>query len=143
MLHIYFNRIATDSLNCLNEFNENCITGPPQILLRKVYDKVNNGLDGRCNDKEKSAEFIDNIKCLDTEQKVETVRMCSDKHIKLLELVSKLDFARRFGPTCCAFQAFKTCSLDSMRTVCGEEEANFFESLLLEFVSTDTCDTNH
>lgn len=128
-------RTAQESVSCLNDFNENCVTGPPQMFLRKIYSTVKKGLDERCTDGDKAAEFVENLKCLDTDQKAETVRMCSDKHIKLLEKVAELEFGARTGPLCCAFQAYKSCSMDAITGVCGESQANYFQSILMEYVS--------
>lgn len=88
----------------MTNFNEKCVTGPPKLLLKKIYGTVKRGLDERCDNENKASEFVENVKCLDTEEKVEAVRMCSDKHIKLLEKVVELEFGQRTGPLCCSFQ---------------------------------------
>lgn len=134
ILHLH-HRTAHSSIDCLSEFNENCVVGPPQILLRKVYSTVREGLNERCNDDDKAYEFVENLRCLDTEEKIEAVRMCSDKHVKLLEKVGELDFGRRTGPMCCAFQAYKQCAMERINEVCPPDQANYFQSILMEYVS--------
>src|SRR5699024_6658407 len=108
----------------------------PQIFLRKIYGSVKKGLEDRCTDDDKASEFVENLKCLDTDEKVESVRMCADKHIKLLEQVAALDFGQRTGPLCCSFQAYKQCTIDAVKSACGEEQANYFLDIIMEYVST-------
>lgn len=127
--------MAHSSIDCLSDFNENCVLGPPQILLRKIYKTVKEGLNERCNEDDKAHEFVENLRCLDTEEKIEAIRVCSDKHVKLLEKVGELDFGRRTGPMCCAFQAYKQCAMDSIKDACPPDQANYFQSILMEYVS--------
>ena len=76
------------------------------MFLKKIYGKVKQGLDERCDDDAKATEFVENLKCLDSDDKIESVRRCSDKHLKLLEKVGELEFGQRTGPLCCSFQVF-------------------------------------
>lgn len=99
-----FDSAARESLGCVTNFSEKCVTGPPKLLLKKIYGTVKRGLDERCDNENKASEFVENVKCLNTEEKIEAVRMCSDKHIKLLEKVVELEFGQRTGPLCCSFQ---------------------------------------
>ena len=113
-----------------------------QIFLSKIYSNVRKGLDERCTDTDKANEFVDNLKCLDTDDKVEAVRTCSDKHVLLLEKVSNIgDMLQRTGPLCCAFQAYKKCTIDTVSKVCGTDQANYFLSIIMEYVSKQSSRT--
>lgn len=100
-----------------------------------MYKTVREGLDERCDDDDKANEFVENLRCLDTEEEIEAVRRCSDKHVKLLEKVAEFNFGQRTGPMCCAFQVYRQCAVDALKDACPPDQANYFQSILIEYVS--------
>lgn len=121
-----------DSMGCLISMNDKCVTGPPQLFMKKLFGSIKQSISDRCDDPENLQEFLDNLQCLDTDAKVEAVRKCSDKHIVILEAVSNFKPEARSGALCCAFQGHQDCLEKVVREQCGDSQANYFKSLVAE-----------
>ncbi|KAI2808181.1 hypothetical protein BLOT_006123 [Blomia tropicalis] len=135
-------RNARESLGCMKDFSNTCVIGTPKMYLSKIYNAANKSLEDHCTNEDRSKEFLETLSCLDTDEKVERVRKCSDKHILMLEKAVDVEIGQRAGPMCCTFEAYKNCILDTVKEVCSEEDANYFLSIIMEYADelvTVTC----
>lgn len=128
-----YNRSVDQSLDCLTNLNNQCVTGPPQMLMKKIFGNLKQSIKDRCTNDDNLKEFLDNLMCLDTADKVEQVRRCSDKHIRILQAVSDLATENRMSAMCCALQEHQDCMEKTIRDQCGSSQAEFFKTLIAEY----------
>lgn len=102
------------------------------LFMKNLFGNIKQTIIDRCENPENLQEFLENLQCLDSDAKVESVRQCSDKHIRVLEAVSGFKPEARIGAMCCAFQGHQDCLEKTVREQCGESQANYFKSLIAE-----------
>ena len=91
-------------------------------------------IEDRCSDEDHANDMIDTLKCLDTDEKIGRIRKCSDKHIKLLEIVVDSGMENIAAPACCSFYAFQECTVKTFTDICGEKALDYFKNILNEYV---------
>lgn len=128
-------REGEKGVTCLENFLNDCIEGPPKPVALGLIKKIKKNMANRCHDDDASQELLDAVACLDTDAKVEEIRKCSDKHLKLLEIVADSDLVVKASGLCCGFYAFKDCMTGVFRRHCGDAGVEYFKTMLLEYVS--------
>lgn len=146
---------AKVSLKCISDEAKECSKGAAKAIFTKVMNDLEKHLHTRCDKAEDRAEFLKHVQCFQDPEKADALRLCSDKHMIMMEKVSQLPKELRLGGSCCSSHGFRECVMEKMNSFCPGESADYFENLISEvseenlelvckdFSSYEQCDSKY
>ena len=96
---------------------------------------MQNHLNTRCDSPPHRVDFLKHVQCFTDKSKAEAVRLCSDKHLVMMEKVSNMAKDLRMGGACCTAHAFRECVIGKISELCSGESGDYFNDMISEVVS--------
>src|SRR6218665_2548084 len=78
---------AKTGLTCIKDHATTCMKGPLKAVTMKVLNDLDKHLNTHCDSKPHRQEFLSHVSCFTDPAKVEAIRLCSDKHMVMMEKV--------------------------------------------------------
>lgn len=125
---------AKAGLKCLSDQAKECMKGALKSLTVKVMGDLEKHLNTHCDSPPHRAEFLKHVQCFQDQAKADAIRLCSDKHMVMLEKVSNMPKELKLGGACCSSHALRECILGKITTLCSGESGDYFNELINEVV---------
>lgn len=123
---------AKGGLTCIKDQATECMKGPLKAITLKVLNDLDKHLNTHCDSQPHRAEFLSHISCFTDANKAEAVRLCSDKHMVMMEKVYGFAPADRVGGGCCTAHGFKECIIGKVTELCSGETGDYFNDMIAE-----------
>ena len=121
----------------MKDYTGECMNGPTKTLSTKMLGSLEGHLNTRCDSAAHRADFLKHIQCFTDAAKAEAIRMCSDKHLVMMEKVSNLPKDLRVGGSCCTAHGLKQCVIGKIHELCSGESGDYFDDMISEVVCID------
>ncbi|UXI14490.1 putative ATP-dependent RNA helicase DDX46-like [Sarcoptes scabiei] len=143
---------AKEGLKCLTDYAKECSKGPVRAVATKLSNDLEKHLHARCDDPGQRGELLKHIQCFKDQSKADAIRLCSDKHMVMMEKVSNLPKPLRVGGACCSSHSFHECVIGHITKLCSGETGDYFSDMVddvaeenidlicKEFTNLDRCD---
>ena len=113
-----------------------CMNGPMKAVTTKVLGDLENHLNTRCDSAPHRADFLKHVQCFTDAAKADAIRLCSDKHLVMMEKVSNLPKDLQIGGSCCTAHGLKECVVGKIHELCSGETGDYFNDMISEVVCT-------
>lgn len=140
---------AKAGLKCLADHARDCAKGAMKSLTIKVMNDLERHLHTRCDNPDERAEFLKHVQCFHDQSKIDSVRLCADKHMVMLEKVSNLPKPLRLGGACCSSHSLRDCAINKITSLCSGETGDYFNEMIgeiaeenIELVCKEYSDTD-
>lgn len=130
--HPILNRKAKAGVTCLKDQANECMNGPMKSVTIKILGDLSNHLNTRCDSAPHRADFLKHVACFTDKAKADAVRLCSDKHLVMMEKVSVMPKENRLGGGCCSAIALKDCVVGKISELCSGETGEYFNDMIQE-----------
>jgi len=123
---------AKGGIKCLKDQAQECMQGPMKSVTIKVMGDLENHLNTRCDSPPHRADFLKHVQCFTDDAKAEAIRLCSDKHMVMMEKVSNMNKDLRLGGSCCTAHAMRECIVGKVNELCSGETGDYFNDMIQE-----------
>ena len=111
-----------------------CSKGTIKAVATKVMNDLEHHMTVRCDSPAHRADFLKHIQCFTDPSKAAQIRLCSDKHMIMMEKVSGLALPLRLGGACCSSLALRECIIGQISSLCSGESGDYFNDMIQEVV---------
>ncbi|KAK8785702.1 uncharacterized protein LOC144135390 [Amblyomma americanum] len=127
------------SEKCARSYSTKCLARFPRGMVMLLLDGIRNEVNAKCNTSSPSGqEYLKHAPCLNTNGA--RLHQCMRNLTLVLDQSVEAPQKSRLALSCCSFNTYRTCMIDSVKGACGSSTTGYVDKLITGYAG-DLLDT--